>query len=126
GIVSNHADNATARTRQEPSPVYINNGKCWSLGNNKRRTSCGIATIGRLLRTDVCLAGLNHRIWLAARRSQRGASGRPSVDLVVDSRGLHAGAARVDVRGTRGYLPRRWRVCSSSLLLARSDRRLYG
>src|SRR5438105_700745 len=97
----------------------IHNGKSWSLGNNNGQTSCRIATISRLLRADVRLAGLNHWIWLAARRAERGSSGGPSLDLVMDPRGLHAGAARVDVRGTGGYLPRRWRVCSISLLLAR-------
>src|SRR5438093_11338757 len=119
-IVSNDADKIIrlrGRAKNAP-PGYIYNGKCWSLGNNKRRTPCGIATIGRLLRTDVRLAGVNHWIGLAARRAQRGASGRAGVDLVVDSRGLHAGAARTDVRGTGRHLPCGWRGGEVSLLLA--------
>ena len=88
-------------------------GNTWHYGLMPTPTQAQSArppeAIGRLLRADVRLARLDHRIGLAARRAQRGRGRGAGVDPVVDARGVDAVAARADVRRARRDLPGRRR-----------------
>src|SRR5947207_8560627 len=72
-----------------PTPRSDDPGTARTAGRNRRPP----APFGGLLRPDVRLAGVDHRIGLAAGRAQRRATSRARVGAVVDPRSLHAGAA---------------------------------